>query len=88
MNELEFFCQLPFPDQALLACSSVLFQFLLVVLIFAPHRNCFFLRWSPQVRMLALLATPILFLIWPILLYGWFLRSRGIDLADPDWSDD
>lgn len=88
MNELEIYFQLPLLDQALFICCSVIFAVLLVVLIFAPRRNCFFLRKSPEGRILALLAAPALFLIWPILLYGWFLRSRGIDPADPDWSDD
>ena len=88
MNELEFFCQLPLLDQALFVCSAVFLAALPVVLIFAPRRDCFFLRWSPEARMLALLAAPALFLIWPIMLYGWILRRRGIDPADPDWSDD
>jgi hypothetical protein len=88
MNELEIFFQLPLLDQALFGCCSVFFAVLLVVLIFAPRRDCFFLRRSPEARILALLAAPALFLIWPILLYGWILRCRGIDPADPDWSDD
>jgi cytochrome bd-type quinol oxidase subunit 1 len=88
MNELEIFFQLPLLYQALFVCCSVFFAALLVVLIFAPRRDCCFLRWSPEARMLALLAAPVLFLTWPILLYGWILRRRGIDPADPDWSDD
>jgi hypothetical protein len=88
MNELEFFCQLPLLDLALFVCSTVVIVALLAALIFAPRRDCFFLRWRPETRMLALLAMPALFIIWPILLYGWILRSRGVDPADPDWSDD
>jgi hypothetical protein len=37
---------------------------------------------------LALVAAPTLLIVWPILLFGWFLRSRGVDPADPDFLDD
>ena len=41
---------------ALLAAAvfSICFSGLIVLLIFAPRRNCFFLRWYPETRLLAL----------------------------------
>ncbi len=88
MDELEFFCQLPLLDQTLIVCSTVGVAALLPALIFAPRRDCFFLRWYPETRILALLVAPTLLIIWPIVIYGWILRSRGVDPADPDFGDD
>jgi hypothetical protein len=87
MDELEFFCQLPLLDQALIVCSTVCINALFVALIIAPRRDCFFLRWYPETRILALLVAPTLLIVWPILLYGWFLHSRGVDPADLDFDD-
>lgn len=88
MDGLEFFCQLPLLEQALIVCSGMCITALLTVLICAPRRDCFFLRWHAETRLLALLAAPTLLILWPVLLYGWFLRSRGVDPADPDFMDD
>lgn len=88
MDGFEFFCQLPLLDQILIVYCAVCITALLVVLICAPQRDCFFLRWHAETRILALLAAPTLLLLWPILLYHWFLRSRGIDPADFDLFDD
>jgi len=88
MDGFEFFCQLPLLDQALIVCSVVCITALPFVVIFVPRRGCFFLRWRPEIRVLALMVAPTLLLLWPILLYGWFLRSRGVDPADCDLFDD
>ena len=88
VNELKFFCQLPLLDQALIAFSTVCIAALLVALICAPRRNCFFLRLQPETRLLALLAAPTLLILWPILLFGWFLKSRGVEPEDLDFPDD
>lgn len=88
MDSFDLFRQLPLQEQALIVCSAVCMTALFTVLICAPRRNCFFLRWQPEARLLALLAAPTLLILWPILLYGWFLRSRGIDPSDHDFMDD
>ena len=31
---------------------------------------------------------PALLILWPIVLYGWFLQSRGIEPDDLDFGDD
>jgi hypothetical protein len=54
----------------------------------APRRNCFFLRCSPEKRFLVLLMSPALIIVWPVVLYSWFLKSRGIDPNDLDFGDD
>jgi hypothetical protein len=46
------------------------------------------LRWRPETRFLALLVSPTLLILWPIVLYSWFLKSRGIDPNDLDFGDD
>jgi hypothetical protein len=58
------------------------------MLLAAPRRNCFFFRWRPETRFLALLVSPVLLIIWPIVLYALLLKSRGIGLDDPDFGDD
>ncbi len=88
MNEFELFCQFSLVDQALIACSTVCTTVLPMALIFAPRRDCFFFRWRPETRLVALLVAPTLLIVWPIVLYGWFLHSRGIDPADHDFMDD
>jgi hypothetical protein len=46
------------------------------------------LRWRPERRLLALLFSPVLLIIWPVVLYALFLQSRGIDPNDLDFDDD
>ena len=47
-------------------CASCLFAMLLAAL----RRNCFFFRWRPEKRFLALLVSPALLIVWPIVLYA------------------
>jgi len=54
----------------------------------APRRDCFFFRWHPETRFFALLISPVLLIIWPIVLYGLFLKSRGIGPDNLDFGDD
>jgi hypothetical protein len=88
MNGLEVFCQMSILEQALIVFSSICVTVLMTALICAPRRDCFFLRWSPVARALALLVAPTLLIVWPVVLYGWFLHSRGMDLSDDDFLDD
>jgi hypothetical protein len=89
MDDLDIFLQLPISAQAAVICFVVCATCLLVVLLFAPRRDCFFLRWRPETRFMALLVAPTLLIIWPIVLYGFFLKSRGIGPEDLlDWDDD
>ena len=88
MDGFEFFCDLSLLDQSLIICFAVCATAFLAVLICAPRRDCFFFRWHGETRLLALMVAPTLILFWPLLLYGWFLRRRGIDLADSDLFDD
>ena len=88
MEELEPLCQLSFLGLALTLCTTVCLTVLLVVLISAPQRNCFFFRWAPEIRMLFLLLAPTLLILWPIVLFNWLLRSRGVDLDELDFYDD
>lgn len=88
MDALEFFCQLPLLGQVLIVCCAAFFTALLVVLICAQRRDCFFFRLRAETRILALMVAPTLLLVWPLLLYHWFLRSRGVDPADFDLFDD
>jgi hypothetical protein len=77
------------PPTALVAVAvfSVCFSGLVVVLLFAPRRNCFFLRWHPETRLLALIAAPFLIILWPLVLLNWLMRS-GVIPDDPDFYDD
>jgi hypothetical protein len=75
-------------DPAILAAGamfSVCFTGLLLVLLFAPRRDCFFLRWHPETRLLALMAAPFLIILWPLLLVSWVMRFFPDDL---DFFDD
>lgn len=58
------------------------------MLVTAPRRNYFFFCWQPETRFLALLVSPALLIIWPIVLYGWLIKSGGIDPDDLDFGDD
>jgi len=58
------------------------------ILLAAPRRDCFFFRWTPEVRLLALIVSPALLILWPVVLYGWFLKCRGIAPEDLDYFDE
>ena len=88
MDGFDFFLQLPITAQAAVVCFVACATSLFAILLLAPRRNCFFLRWRPETRFLALLAAPTLIILWPIVLYGWFLKSRGIGPDDLDFGDD
>jgi hypothetical protein len=88
MNDLDLFLELPVAAEAGVLCFIVSATGLFAVLLLAPRRNCFFLRWRPETRFLALLVSPTLLILWPIVLYGWFLKSRGIGPDDLDFGDD
>ena len=88
MNAIDLFLQLPITAQAAAICFVAFSTGLFVVLLAAPRRNCFFLRWRPETRFLALLVSPVLLIVWPIVLYALFLKSRGIGPNDLDFGDD
>ena len=88
MNDVDIFLELPIAAQAAAICFVACATCLFVILLAAPRRDCFFLRWHPEIRLLALLVSPVLLIIWPIVLYGLFLKSRGIEGDDPDFFDD
>jgi hypothetical protein len=69
------------------AILSVCVGGLVVLLLSAPRRNCFFLRWHPEKRFLALMAAPSLLGLWPIVLV-YLLMKHGIIPSDPDFYDD
>ena len=88
MNDLDPFLELPVTAQACVLCFVASLTGLFVVLLLAPRRNCFFLRWHAETRFLALLVSPVLLIIWPVIVYVLFLRSRGIGPDDLDFGDD
>lgn len=88
MNDIELFLELPLAGQAAAICFLVCVTTLLVILLTAPRRDCFFLRWGTEARLLALVVWPALLIVWPIVLYGWFLNSRGIGPEDMDFLDE
>ena len=88
MNDLNLFLRLPATAQLAAICFAACASCLLGILLAAPRRNCFFLRWHPETRLLALLVSPVLLIVWPFVLYAWFLKSRGIAPDDPDFGDD
>ena len=88
MNDLDLFLELPITAQAGVLCFVASVTGLFVALLFAPRRNCFFFRWHAETRFLALLVSPVLLIIWPIIVYAIFLRSRGIGPDDLDFGDD
>ena len=69
------------------AFFSLCFSGLIVLLVFAPRRDCFFFRWHPETRLLALMAAPFLVILWPLLLVIWVLNS-GYFPDEPDFFDD
>lgn len=66
---------------------SVCFAGLLALLLAAPRRDCFFLRWHPETRFLALVFAPSLLIVWPLVLLYWLMRA-GVLPDDPDFYDD
>ena len=88
MNDLDLFLELPVAAQAAVLCFIVCATGLFAVLLLAPRRDCLFFRWRPERRFLALMFSPVLLILWPIVLYAWFLKSRGIDPGDFDFHDD
>jgi hypothetical protein len=78
---------LPLAALVAMVVFSVCFSGLVVVLLFAPRRNCFFLRWHPETRLLALIAAPSLLILWPLVLLFWLMLS-GVIPDDPDFYDD
>jgi hypothetical protein len=88
MNDLDLFLELPVSAQACVVCIIVSATGLFAVLLLAPRRNCFFFRWRIEGRFIALLFSPALLILWPIVLYTLFLKSRGIDPNDLDFDDD
>ena len=88
MDNLDTLLDLPMAALAASVCFVVCFTTLLVILLTAPRRDCFFFRWRPEARLLALFAAPTLLILWPIVLYGWYLKSRGLGPEDLDYFDD
>ena len=88
MNDVDLFLDLPITAQAAAICFVVCATGLFVMLIASPKRDCFFFRGSPGIRLLALLVSPALLIVWPVVLYNYFLKSRGVDLDDLDFYDD
>jgi len=88
MDDIQLFLQLPITAQAAAICFVTCASGLFVVLLSAPRRNCFFFRWRPEARFLALLVSPALLIVWPVVLYAWFLKSRGIGPDDLDYFED
>jgi hypothetical protein len=88
MNEMDTFLELPFTAQAAAVCFVVCATVLFMMLIAAPRRNCFFFRWSPETRFLALIFAPAMLIIWPIVLYWWLIQSSGVDPDELDFYDD
>lgn len=66
---------------------SACFAGLIACLLAAPRRDCFFLRWHPEVRLFALIVAPSLLILWPLVVLNWLMR-RGILPDDPDFYDD
>lgn len=87
MDTWNQFSDLPLAVQAAVICISICFTTLVVLLISAPQRNCFFLRLPPETRLLMLLASPIMLIIWPVVILTHFLEARGIDPGSQDWHD-
>jgi hypothetical protein len=88
MDLIELFLQLSLAAQAAAICFVICTSGLLAVLLAAPRRDCFFLRWTPPMRLLAIMASPAFLLVWPIVLYVWILKSRGIGPEDLDFFDE
>ena len=88
MSNLDLFFELTSPARLAVVCFLLCAVTLFVILICAPRRNCFFFRWHAETRFLALVCAPALLIVWPVVLYGLFLQSRGISAGDRDFLDD
>jgi|GEM_PF-2664391 len=88
MDDFDLFLKLPIAAQVAGICFVLCGTGLFVTLLAAPRRNCFFLRWRPETRLLALIVAPTLLILWPVFLYTWFLKSRGIGPDDLDFFED
>ena len=88
MNNIEVLRELPLAVHVAAICFVVCATTLFVMLVTAPRRNCFFFRWSPEGRLLALMFAPTLMILWPIVLYWWLVKSGGVDPDDLDFLDD
>ena len=88
MDGLDILLQLPVTTIAAAICFVACATGLFAILLLAPRQDCFFFRLIPEKRSLALLFSPRLLVIWPIVLYAWFLKSRGIGPDDLDFGDD
>ena len=88
MNDFDALLDLPLSVHLAAICFVVCATVLFVMLLTAPRRNCFFFRWRPETRLLALIVAPTLLIIWPIVLYGWFIKLSGIDPDELDFYDD
>ena len=77
------------PPGALAAAAifSLCFTGLIMLLVCAPRRDCFFFRWHPETRLLALMVSPSLLILWPIVLVWWMMEHEIIP-SDPDFYDD
>ena len=87
MESIDTFLELPLAGQVAAICFVLCATVLFVILLASPRRNCFFFRWQPETRLLALVFSPTLLILWPILLYGWIIKSSGIDPDDLDFDD-
>ena len=88
MNNFDVLLEFPLAVHAAVFCFAACATTVLALVIAAPRRNCFFFRWEPEVRFLALVVSPTMLILWPLLLYRWFLKSRGIGPDDLDFFDD
>jgi hypothetical protein len=77
------------PPGALVAGAvfSVCLTVLTMMLLFAPRHDCFFFRWHPGTRLLALVFSPYLLILWPIVLV-YLMMKHGIIPTDTDFCDD
>jgi hypothetical protein len=77
------------PASALVAMAvfSICSTVLIMMLLFAPRRDCFYLRWHPETRFLALMVSPSLLILWPLVLVWWMMK-HGMISSDSDFYDD
>jgi hypothetical protein len=88
MDNIDSLLDLPIAVHVAAICFVVCTTVLFVMLIASPRRNCFFFRWRPETRFLALIVAPTLLIIWPIFLYWWLIKSSGVDPDELDFYDD
>jgi hypothetical protein len=87
MDTWKQFYDLPLAAQAAVICISICSTALLVILVAAPQRDSFFFRLSPEIRLLVLLTSPVMLIIWPVVVFVRFLEARGIEPGSQDWHD-